>query len=53
LDPGTGDSPQASTFSIVSLIWYAISGIVAAFGGGTSRRACPGRRWRPQGRCTV
>lgn len=34
LDPGTGDSPQVSTFSIVSLIWYAISGIVAAFAGG-------------------
>jgi hypothetical protein len=34
LDPGGGDSPQASTFSIVSLIWYAVSGIVAAFAGG-------------------
>ena len=34
LDPGSGDSPQASTFSIVSVIWYAVSGIVAAFAGG-------------------
>ncbi|MCE6960839.1 PhnA-like protein [Cereibacter sphaeroides] len=34
LDPGTGDNPQASTFSIASGIWYAISGILAAFAGG-------------------
>ncbi|AXQ95677.1 PhnA-like protein [Cereibacter sphaeroides] len=34
LDPGTGDNPQASTFSIVSAIWYALSGIIAAFVGG-------------------
>lgn len=34
LDPGGADNPEASTFSIVSLIWYAISGIVAAFAGG-------------------
>ena len=34
LDPGTGDNPAASTFSIVAGIWYMLSGIVAAFVGG-------------------
>ena len=34
LDPGTGDNPAASTFSIVAGIWYVVSGIVAAFVGG-------------------
>lgn len=34
LDPGTADNPQVSTFSIASGIWYAVSGILAAFAGG-------------------
>lgn len=34
LDPGTGDNPSASTFSIAAGIWYVVSGIVAAFAGG-------------------
>jgi hypothetical protein len=34
LDPGTGDNPEASTFSIAAGIWYILSGIVAAFVGG-------------------
>jgi hypothetical protein len=34
LDPGTGDNPAASTFSIAAGIWYTLSGIVAAFVGG-------------------
>lgn len=34
LDPGAGDNPEASTFSIVAGVWYVISGIIAAFGGG-------------------
>jgi basic membrane lipoprotein Med (substrate-binding protein (PBP1-ABC) superfamily) len=34
LDPGTGDNPEASTFSITAGIWYVLSGIVAAFVGG-------------------
>ena len=34
LDPGTGDNPAASTFSIASGTWYAVSGILAAFAGG-------------------
>ncbi len=34
LDPGTGDNPAASTFSIAAGIWYMVSGIIAAFVGG-------------------
>jgi hypothetical protein len=34
LDPGTGDNPAASSFSIAAGIWYTLSGIVAAFVGG-------------------
>jgi hypothetical protein len=34
LDPGTGDNPEASTFSVAAGIWYILSGIVAAFVGG-------------------
>lgn len=34
LDPGSADNPEASTFSIVSGLWYAVSGILAAFAGG-------------------
>lgn len=34
LDPTTTDNPAASTFSIGAGLWWAISGIVAAFAGG-------------------
>ena len=34
LDPGAGDNPSASTFSIGSGIWYVLSGIIAAYVGG-------------------
>ena len=34
LEPGTGDSPQASTFSIGAGIWFAVTGIIAALLGG-------------------
>lgn len=34
LDPSTGNNPDASTFSIVSAIWYGLTGIIAAFAGG-------------------
>lgn len=34
LDPGSGDSPGASSFSIGAGIWYALSGLIAAFAGG-------------------
>ena len=34
LDPGTGDNPSASTFSISAGIWYVLAGIIAAFSGG-------------------
>ena len=34
LDPGTGDNPAVSTFSVVTGVWYVLSGIIAAFAGG-------------------
>lgn len=34
LDPGTGDNPEVSAFSIAAGIWSVMSGIVAAFVGG-------------------
>ena len=34
LDPGSGDNPEASTFSIAAGIWWTVSGIIAAFIGG-------------------
>lgn len=34
LDPGTGDNPEASTFSIAAGIWWTVSGIIASFVGG-------------------
>ena len=34
LDPGTGDNPAASTFSVGAATWWTLSGIIAAFVGG-------------------
>jgi hypothetical protein len=34
LDPGTGDSPSASSLSIGAGIWWALAGILAALAGG-------------------
>ncbi len=34
LDPGTGDNPSVSSFSIAAGIWWIVSGIVAAAAGG-------------------
>lgn len=34
IDPGSGDNPSASSFSIVAGIWYVVSGLIAAFAGG-------------------
>lgn len=34
LDPGTGDNPAASTFTIAAGIWWTLSGIIAAYVGG-------------------
>ena len=34
LDPGTGDNPAASTFSIAAGIWWVLSGVLASFAGG-------------------
>lgn len=43
LDPGTSDNPAASTFSVISAIWYAVSGIIAAFVGGIVAARLSGR----------
>ncbi len=34
LDPGTGDNPAITTFSLTTGIWYVLSGIIAAYAGG-------------------
>lgn len=34
LDPATGNNPDASTFSVVSAFWYAVTGLISAFAGG-------------------
>jgi hypothetical protein len=34
LDPGTGDNPSATSFSIGAGLWWTLSGIIAAFAGG-------------------
>jgi hypothetical protein len=34
IDPATGNSPDATTFSISAAVWWTISGIIAAFIGG-------------------
>ena len=43
LDPLTSDNPAASTFSIGAGIWWALSGIVAAFVGGYIASRLSGR----------
>jgi hypothetical protein len=43
LHPATGNNPDAATFSMVSAIWYAITGIIAAFAGGFIASRLSGR----------
>jgi hypothetical protein len=43
LDPGTGDNPAASSFSIAAGIWYVLTGLVAAFVGGYIAARMSGR----------
>lgn len=43
LDPMTGDNPGAGSFSIGAGIWWALSGIVAAFVGGFVASRLSGR----------
>ena len=43
LDPGTGDNPAASTFSIAAGLWYVASGIIAAYLGGYMAGRLSGR----------
>jgi hypothetical protein len=43
LDPATGDAPSATSFSIAAGIWWALSGIIAAFIGGYVASRLSGR----------
>lgn len=43
LDPATGNNPDAGTFSIVSAVWYGLTGIIAAFVGGFIASRMSGR----------
>lgn len=43
IDPGTGDNPSASSFSLVAAAWWAVSGIIAAFIGGYVASRLSGR----------
>jgi hypothetical protein len=43
LDPMTGDSPEARTFSIIAGIWWTVCGIIAAFTGGYAAGRLAGR----------
>ena len=43
LHPASGGNPDASTFSIVSAVWYVITGIIAAFVGGFVASRMSGR----------
>lgn len=43
IDPATSDNPAASTFSIVSAIWFVAAGIIASFVGGYVSSRLSGR----------
>ena len=43
LNPMTGDNPSASTFSLTAALWFAVSGIIAAFLGGHAAGRLSGR----------
>lgn len=43
IDPATADTPSPSTFSITGGLWFAVSGIVAAFVGGYVASRVSGR----------
>lgn len=43
IDPATSDNPAASTFSIVSAIWFVAAGILASFAGGYVSSRLSGR----------
>ncbi|WP_377295028.1 PhnA-like protein [Rhizobium sp. SG2393] len=49
IDPGTADNPAASTFSMGTIAWFVISGIVASFAGGYVASRLSGRPLRSTG----
>ena len=49
LNPMTGDNPEASSFSIGAGLWWASSGVLAAFAGGYVASRLAGRPSKPTG----
>jgi hypothetical protein len=43
LDPGTGDNPSATSFSIGAGLWWTVSGILASLAGGYAAGRLSGR----------
>lgn len=43
LDPASGGSPSAATFSIGAAMWWTVSGVIAAFLGGHAAGRLSGR----------
>ncbi len=43
VDPTRGDNPDASTMTIVALVWWTLSGILAAWAGGVTAGRLSGR----------
>lgn len=43
LDPGTGDNPSASAFSIGAALWWIVAGILASLAGGYASGRLSGR----------
>lgn len=49
IDPVQGDTPTAATLSMSSVIWFVVSGIIAAFAGGYVSSRMSGRHMRSTG----
>lgn len=49
VDPATDGSPDAATLGIGAVAWWAIVGIIAAFGGGVVAGACLNRATNQEG----
>lgn len=49
IDPGTGDNPSATTFSVSTAVWFVVSGLIASFVGGYVASRVSGRPVRSTG----
>ena len=43
IDPATGDTPSAATFSTAAAVWWTISGVIAAYIGGVAAGRMAGK----------